>query len=170
MLWADTNIGARIDTEPGLYFSWGNTNGQTAGSGYIFDAETYADTDAAAIESNLDIEHDAARLTLGGNWRMPTTSEFQELLDNTTQRWAQKEGMNGILFQSLVNSQSIFIPVGGYWENERVRSYNIVGRLWTSEISTDNSALSAVLTSDQPYRQLRSNRTFGLPIRPVRDD
>ena len=33
--------------------------------------------------SELDVEHDAATVNMGGNWRMPTSAETLELLENT---------------------------------------------------------------------------------------
>ena len=78
--WATCNVGASNPQDYGLYFAWGETTGYTAEqvkSGVRkFDSASYT---ASAISTNLTLEQDAAHVNLGGNWRMPTKAEFQEL-------------------------------------------------------------------------------------------
>ena len=46
-------------------------------------------------KDNLKPEFDAATQIMGGNWRMPTRDEIQELLDNTDNERDTKNGVNG---------------------------------------------------------------------------
>ena len=98
--WAKCNIGANSEEEAGLYFQWGDTQGYTAeqvGNGeglkafdwgdYKFsidgnkwDFSKYNESDRKVV---LDPEDDAAHVNMGGNWRMPTFEEYNELCLNT---------------------------------------------------------------------------------------
>ena len=104
LLWADRNIGAESPEDSGLYFQWGDTQGYTkeqivsdsddAKFFYEFDYKffvegedefdcnmsKYNDTDGKNV---LDLEDDAAHILIGGNWRMPTKKDFEELVSNT---------------------------------------------------------------------------------------
>lgn len=83
LLWATCNVGASSPEQAGLYFAWGETTGytaeQVARGERLFFQGTYG---ARYIEDNLTLEQDAAHVNLGGDWRMPTKAEFQELIDN----------------------------------------------------------------------------------------
>ena len=83
-LWAAGNIGAEQPWETGKYFAWGETIGYTednVSSGKrSFNSVGYT---ASIISGDLTLEQDAARANLGGNWQMPTTDYYQELIDNT---------------------------------------------------------------------------------------
>ena len=98
--WAKCNIGASTPEEPGLYFSWGDTQGYTAeqvGDGEGLKAFKWADYkfsidgsssniskyNASDSKTTLDPEDDAAHVNMGGNWRMPTLDEYKELCLNT---------------------------------------------------------------------------------------
>ena len=66
--------------------------------------------------TTLDPVDDAARAHMGGDWRMPTLTEIQELLDNTDNEWIKDyngTGVNGRKFTSKTNGNSIFITAAG---------------------------------------------------------
>lgn len=67
----------------------------------------YNETDGKTV---LDLEDDAVAVNWGGDWKMPTKAQFQELLDNTNK---SKYG-SGYKFTSKTdNSKYIYIPDGG---------------------------------------------------------
>ena len=97
LLWAKKNLGAATEEDAGLYFQWGDTVGYTAEhvgvdkqfnwNDYKFSIDgsssnfsKYNSTDGKTV---LDLEDDAVRVAMGGNWRMPTNEDFQELINNT---------------------------------------------------------------------------------------
>ena len=119
-LWATCNVGATSPEQAGLYFAWGETVGYTAEqvtSGVrAFNKISYNAGPAASISADLTLEEDAARVHMGGKWRMPTYDEFQELIENTTSTWVSNymgKGIKGRLFTSKVNRNSIFFPAAG---------------------------------------------------------
>ena len=62
--------------------------------GYSFDENTYNSTRGGQFTGNtLDAEHDAATSIMGDTWRMPTTEEYQELVNAVK----SSDGTKGIL-------------------------------------------------------------------------
>ena len=96
--WAKCNIGAETETDYGDYFQWGETT-----PGTVFDWAHYKycngsfDTltkycnksshGTVDHKTTLDPEDDAATQIMGGDWRMPTASEYQTLYDETLWVW-----------------------------------------------------------------------------------
>ena len=129
--WAKCNIGAEKETDYGDYFQWGEIENH-GNSAYrcthdkyynilnTYDTLTkYCNDSSCGIVDNkftLDLEDDAARANMGGDWRMPTRDEIQELLDNTDKEWIKDyngTGVNGRKFTSKTNGNYIFIPAAG---------------------------------------------------------
>ena len=113
--WATCNVGAENPEDYGLYFAWGETVGYTAeqvkSGARKFDPASYKAGSAASISTDLTLSQDAAHVNLGGNWRMPTKSEFQELLDNCDVTWVSSymgKGMTGKLFTSSSSSSKAY--------------------------------------------------------------
>ena len=98
-IWADKNVGAENPWENGLYFSWGNVDGHAVDEnsnvtdGYSFDENTYSTTLGGQYTgSTLDAEHDAATVNMGDGWRMPTSAETLELVENTDHYYIGDDG------------------------------------------------------------------------------
>lgn len=129
--WATCNVGATKPEEYGKYFTWGDTVGTTNGSDLSWKLPKYTST--------LNLDYDAARANMGGNWRMPTSGECQELISNTTSTWATINGVGGRIFTSKTNGNYIFIPAAGYVQAKTITSTNNIGEIWSS---TFHSALT----------------------------
>ena len=84
-LWAKKNIGANIETETGLYFAWGETQGYTLsqiGTDKSFTRQDYkyylnlltpfSKYNKTDNLTTLESGDDAAVVNMGGDWRMPT--------------------------------------------------------------------------------------------------
>ncbi len=115
--WATCNVGATSPEEYGDYFAWGETSTK----------ETYGDDNCPTYglsisqlqsqgyidsEGNLTSQYDAATANWGGNWRMPTKAELQELIDECTWTWTTQNGVNGYNVKGP-NGNSIFLPAAG---------------------------------------------------------
>ena len=148
--WAKCNVGAEKETDAGLYFAWGETTGYTAsqvGTDKQFSLSDYkyGNSSSNLTKNNqsdsktvLESTDDAASQIMGGDWRMPTDAEFQELIDKTTKEWTQVNGVNGYKFTSKINGNSIFIPAAGYCSNGSVISVGNHGRVWSSSLYTSD--------------------------------
>ena len=63
----------------------------------------------------LTSDDDVAHYKWGGNWRMPTVAEFEELLFNCDCEWITQNGVKGLKVTSRKDSsQSIFLPATGF--------------------------------------------------------
>ncbi len=154
-LWATCNVGATAPEEYGDYFAWGETEPKEE---YIFykDGEyykwgTYDDSDTENYgmtkynktdgKTVLDPEDDAAHVNWGGDWRMPTRAEIEELLDSTncTQEWTDNyngTGVAGYIVTSVSNGKSIFAPAAGYRNSSFFCNVAHNGYYWSSSLDS----------------------------------
>ena len=81
-LWATCNVGATSPEQAGLYFAWGETEGYTADEKWklerVFFWENYK---VKEISSDLTVEYDEENINIGGDWRMTTKDDWQEMID-----------------------------------------------------------------------------------------
>lgn len=171
--WATCNVGASNPQDYGLYFAWGETTGYTAEqvkSGVrAFSSAVYNAGSAASISTNLTLEQDAARANLGGNWRMPTKAECQELIDNCNVTWISSymgKGVAGRLFTSKTNGNSVFFPAAGNCRSSSVGSVGSYGYFWSA--SWESSRYAWFLYFDSGSMNVISiYRYYGQPVRGV---
>ena len=128
-LWATMNVGANSETDYGLYFAWGETQGYTGATQEkqftINDYKFYDGHSMTKYNSSDDIAYleeidDAASVNFKGEWRIPAGSNFQELISNTTNTWVENyknSGVNGMLFTSNSNGNTLFFPACGFCGN-----------------------------------------------------
>lgn len=133
--WASCNVGATKPEEFGDYFAWGETEPKAsydwstykwckgasdALTKYCFDPSYWGGTGQMDNKKQLDLADDAANANMGGDWRMPTNAEWQELIDNCTVTWTSNyngTGVAGSIFtgkKSGYTGVSIFIPAAGW--------------------------------------------------------
>lgn len=165
--WASCNVGAERPSDPGLYFSWGNTEGHAEDDEYDFSQEVYDQTPAAAITDNLSLSQDAARANLGAPWRMPTSAEFQELVDNCTTLWTSLNGVRGRLFTSNVNGNSIFIPAAGFYNDSSLSGRDSYARYWSSSYDSAFNAKILGFNNTIVTPTSGGQRRLGFSVRAV---
>ena len=166
--WANCNVGAESLTDEGLFFSWGNVEGHAMGEGYDFSQSVYDTTPGVAIETDLSLDQDAARVNLGSPWRMPSSNEFQELVENCTIVWTTLNGVYGRLFTSNVNGNTLFFPAAGFYIGESLNNRGSNGFYWSSNyVSATNASYMFFDSSGvYPTGSLRS-RSNGFTMRAV---
>ena len=153
--WANMNVGAESVTDYGKYYAWGATTDNYSQSKdynwantpyYTGNGSTHSWSKYASAPATLDVAtDDAARANWGGSWRMPTESEFSELLSNTTRTWQTNyqgvSGCNGYLFTSTKSgyeSKSIFLPAAGSRYGSSLNSGGSIGFYWSSTLDSGN--------------------------------
>lgn len=144
-----SNVGATKPEEYGLYFSWGNVDGQAIDAdkkfATPFTEAAYNSTTGAALTTDIpaDAAYDAAIAYWGENWRMPTYTNFQNLKTNCTTGFSVNDGVYGynIIGKDDYNTNSIFLPGAGYADDSSVNlNYdNDSGNYWTSKYSGDGA-------------------------------
>ena len=165
--WASCNVGAAKPSDLGLYFSWGNIEGHRINEGYDFSQATYDSTPAAEIDSDLTLDQDAARANLGLTWRMPTITEFRELIDNCTNRWVTIDGVEGVQLISNVNGNTLFFPAAGVYIDTSLVSRGLKCLIWSSSYTSTGGAHRVSMDESVVDSQESTSRRFGLSVRAV---
>ena len=165
--WAAGNLGADKETDPGLYYMWGETEGHEKDSGYEFTSANYTAKGLNAISKNLTLAQDAANVRLGGDWRMPTRAEFDELYNNTNVTWTTINGVNGSKFTNKTDaSKYIFMPAAGWYDGSTFRNWGSCGGYWSSTF--DNSSYAYRFNSNSSVLStFVDNRYDGWSVRGV---
>ena len=146
ILWATMNVGANSETDYGLYFAWGETEGYTGATQekqfVINDYKFYDSSESSMSKYNrsdgiayLDEIDDAASVNLKGEWRIPAGDNFVELISNTTSTWVENyknSGVNGMLLTSNSNGNTLFFPACGSYGNGTNTSKGISASYWSN--------------------------------------
>ena len=183
--WATCNIGATSPEEFGNYFAWGETQPKaeyTAANYKWYDAagsvlkyNIWKSIGSVDMKYRLDADDDAAHVLLGEGWRIPTISDFEELINNTRMSIVEQNGVKGLIFTSYENGNSIFMPLAGeFWKSDTL-GINEYAYYTTNTLicyNEDNSGYIYSFIADarngsQRYGYSSYNRVGGLPIRPV---
>lgn len=182
ILWAYANIGANNPEDYGNYYAWGETeyketydwttyqycNGsETTLTKYCSD-ESYGLDGYTDSLTTLESPDDAASVNWGGNWRMPTQDEMQELVDNCDTTWTTHNGLNGMLFTSRSNGNSIFLPAADLRPDSELINAGSFGLYWSSSLYSDGTGLAWNLSfySDN-YGMDYHYRYYGYSVRAV---
>ena len=110
---------------------------------------------------------------MGGDWRMPTEAEVQELINNTDNEWAENfngSGVNGRKFTSKTDERKyIFIPASGGRSGSSFCSQGSSGYIWSSSffVALPNCAWDLYFDSSLIFTYGNSYRYYGFPVRGV---
>ena len=162
-LWATCNIGAEKPTDYGDYFACGAVKPFD-----INNCDTYSfyDTDAAKL-FEMDDEHDAAKVLWGDDWRMPTLTDFAELIDNCTYNSEFIDGIRYGVFTSKVNNQKIIMPSAGYVSGGSLNYRGSYGYYWSRSFDSSLGAWRLGFSSSGRGVSA-SGRNYGFSVRAVR--
>lgn len=150
-------------------FAWGEISSK---SNYTW--STYFDTSDGGTTFNkydiskktsLDIEDDAAHIIWEGEWRIPTLTQWQELLDNCTTFLDVYE--NFVTFTSNINNNEIVFRPSGYYDGTSAKSNNgRIGYYWTLNFGGNTTARCISFSNGNMSSTSRS-KYYGQSIRPV---
>ena len=167
--WATCNVGASKPEDYGDYYAWGETETKDmySKSNYTFRFATSGSFDP----TTLPLSSDVSNINMGGNWRMPTKLEVDELRSECVWIWETKNNICGYTIKSKKNGNFIFIPAAGYFGGD-VYGANGGGYYWTGNPNTNDSfgAYSISFTEFSRNNRINTdNRYLGYTIRPVCD-
>ena len=108
----------------------------------------------------LDISDDAAHILWGEDWRMPYSSEWDELRINCILRDTLYNGAKGIMYTSKLNGNELFIPAAGFIRGSELRKNE--SKYWSRDY------YPSVIYNDYYYYGCEE-RSYGLPIRPIQE-
>ncbi|MBR5983285.1 MAG: fibronectin type III domain-containing protein [Bacteroidales bacterium] len=106
-LWATANIGANAPNDNGDYFAWGETMPKEENE---YNEANYHYLDNPDI---LPSEADVATVNWGGDWRLPTREEMEELLNYTSKILIKTNSVYPLARLTGPNGNSIIMPFGG---------------------------------------------------------
>lgn len=191
--WASFNLGATKPEEYGGYYQWAGTTDVTDKSISLFwnncpyhkgshyktgwtkynTKSSYGTVDKKSV---LDPEDDAAHVLLGGNWRMPTVEEWEELKDADNCSWTWTIHNNkaiGYKVQSMIagyEGNYIFLPAAGCRNADGLYFAGSYGYYSSSSLYTDDPFYAYDLLFNSGYvRTDYDYRYLGQSVRPVCD-
>ena len=170
--WADRNVGATKPWEYGDHFAWGETSTKDN-----YSEETYSHV--KVIRGNYVIakykgsdysillaEDDAATAKWGGEWRIPTKEERDELYEYCNWEWTTKNGVEGYKVTSKQNGNSIFLPLAGCIDGDWTNT--AYGFYWTSTVNTENTWNAYDINFTSSFVLMNDDvRVYGRSVRPV---
>ena len=192
--WATMNIGAKKPEDYGYYFWWGDTVGYKlqdviwvasdgSNSNYSFNNAPTDNKDRLTLLNEgwisssgvLALEHDAAQVQWGGNWRMPTKQDFEDLINKCNWKWTRVNGVDGYLIsgKGAYTSENIFLPCAGYGYGSSIERAGSYGAYWSSEYDSSTKAAWGIYFYWRSLSYLGVYSTdiracaFGQPIRPL---
>ena len=162
LLWATCNVGYGFlvteETEYGSYHMYGRPNE------YDVSDRIYQGT-----EDPLKSTVDTATFSMGWGWRMPTRTEFQELIVNTNYEWATINGINGAKFTSKTNPNAyVFFPAAGWYSNGNLIAENVYCCFWSSTPNGSDPATAYFFRCNNGDKIVTSTaRSIGHTVRGV---
>lgn len=184
--WATCNVGATTPEQYGDYFAWGEVKpkryydwgsykycvgSESTLTKYCFDSD-YGKNGFTDDKTILDLEDDAAHVNWGGNWRMPTVEECEELEIDCEWTWTTLNGINGHKVTGP-NGNSIFLPAAGAMGGDVNSSLDEQGWYWSSSIANTkdyhlpSQAYYIGFTTEGAHTDIPLTRRYGFSVRAV---
>ncbi|MCQ2202637.1 MAG: fibrobacter succinogenes major paralogous domain-containing protein [Bacteroidales bacterium] len=200
--WSSVNLGARSPEESGIRVAWGETEAKDVYNWstykYMQEGESdwkyvnkyqfqdaqggtcWYDADGNFVgdgKTTLEPEDDAAHVNWGGDWRLPTLSDWEEIYKECTYEWTEQNGVNGYKITGRNNGNSIFLPAVGCRRPDYIEYEGLFrGYYWSSSLVA--SSLVEDCSSYYGYILFISNggslspwgcidRCSGCSVRPV---
>ena len=151
IIWAGWNVGAESAEQSGEFYAFGETETK----------EIFTDNNFIGYEnvpsSISETQYDVARKKWGENWRMPTKTELEELINHCSWENVYYNGVQGYKVTGP-NGNSIFLPENGtnVYDDHRI--------LYSHYLSGD--ACYELSLSDMP--ELVGGCAGGKRVRPVK--
>ena len=171
--WASANIGALDPEDSGEYYAWGEISSKEF---FTIANYRYADNESVITKYDnndglryLDWNDDVVHQKNGGNWRMPTMEEWDELRNNCDWTETTMNGVRGYRIASRSNGNSIFLPCAGYKDGTQLKD-GMSPRYWSNTLSPHAEGARNLNENYGVYGYLGNCRYYGMPVRAVYDD
>ena len=184
--WATCNLGANSPEQTGNFYAWADLeqkkeytrtkykwfrNGDIANITKYCTQKNYADHDQFDNITVMEPSDDPATVALGSQWQTPSSTQFRELIKRSTRTWGTVNGVWGCLLTSEANGNSVFFPVTGVFDGNKI-THSSIGFYWTRELnaSSPNKAYSLWVRCDGDLSDIEvtdTDRERGLQVRAV---
>jgi hypothetical protein len=150
VLWATCNLGGRYPSDRGAFYGWGETTPRNVIKIDFKDYKWYSNgkytkynwsSEDGPVDYKyfLDREDDAASNHLGGDWRMPTEMELEELMRECEWTYTanyQGTGVSGCIVRGKkegYTNNHIFLPDGTYHSSTLSHKLGIISGPYAQE-------------------------------------
>ena len=159
--WATCNVGAKTPEQCGNYYAWGETKPK----------EEYNQANSLTYGKQMDdisgnAQYDAATANWGGDWRMPTKTEMEELNKNCTWEWIKQNGVKGYKVTGP-NGNSIFLPAVGNFYGTTFNSGSCDDSCYWSSTPNCIYYVYSLYFDGGSRNVFNYTRDHGLSVRPV---
>lgn len=180
--WATYNVGATKPTETGNFFAWGETEPKEKYSweNYKWCNGTFNSLTRYCLikkmgerdkTTELIPKDDAATANWGPAWRMPSAEELQALVDSCKWEWTNnynKSGVAGSVGTSKINGNTIFLPAGGFFDGDSLKSAGARGQYISNKIADyDNYEVFDLWFGNTSIENDFIGRQYGNNVRAV---
>ena len=139
--WAARNIGATSVEDYGNYYAWGEVESKDS---YTSGNYKWGTRNLGEDYDISGTQNDVAAVKWGGIWRMPTSTEMQDLITNCSWSWDNINGVDGYIITGSSNNK-IFLPAAGYMNGTSLDWKNSGGIYMTSTQAGDISGYAYTL-------------------------
>ena len=175
-LWATMNVGATSNSDYGLYFQWGDSQGYESNEVGVTKNFTWSDYKWTEDDGStftkyeytfepLEPEDDAASVAMGGKWHVPTNEQITELFA-LTHSVTTIDSVSGMMFTGT-NNNTLFIPFAGYADNGQVYSAGFYADIWSNEMGSEASQGSYGGMNSSNIQMYAGDKRYGLSVRGV---
>lgn len=156
VLWSNMNVGASNPSDYGTLFGYGDPTGEK-----LSDEESdYPQVDICGTK------YDIAKANWGGNWRMPTAQELEELVENC---FFVERSINGVKGCAVIgpNGNSIFLPFAGSRKQVSIYRLGEMGECWAGTLSKFGSPVNMMFYGSKAFLNWGASGYWGSSVRPV---
>lgn len=152
--WATCNV--ELTDGKNMLFGWADPTGEK-------DSGVYSDIDICRTR------YDMARANWGGNWRLPTKKECEELISKCKLSWKDEVMQKGMEVVGP-NGKSIFLPAEGFRYHAEKKRVGELCNYWSGTLNENTPCHAFCLELDSNQSTLTICQNFyGLSVRPVQD-
>lgn len=176
-LWANMNVGALTSHSSGNYYAWAETFTKES---YIDDTYSFYEggksTKCTKYNSSdeifvLEPEDDAATQIMGDEWKIPSRSQWKELIEECTWSKTVIKDYAVLKVTSKKNNNYIYLPMAGYRQSSQ-QQMNSAAYYWTDERGNNTTqaySFNATAATETPkVQQTARTRYWGLTVRAVK--
>ena len=172
---------AENETDYGDYFAWGATEPwYTSYTGNTFawkdnfyggytssNYDNYINDKSIKDNNVLNMEYDAARKILGGDWQIPTQAIWEALvtMNNLTKKGFNSERKG---YEFVNNSQTLLLPKTGEVSGNTLGHLDLCGRYWSGTFKKTNYVYYLYVALSEVDYTCSTFTYYGLMVRPVR--
>lgn len=159
VLWAPCELGASTPSDRGPLYYWGSLVPRTDNTA---DMEQWTDPGIEDIGATM---YDVVYREKGKGWRIPTRSEFWQLVQNCTFEWIVNGGHKGALITSKTTGNRMFFPLA--------EDYNFIfyfgDKIFWNNSSDGLPFVEGLFIEDKRFDCLGQYPWKPFPMRPVFD-